>query len=64
LKPRDTGNVFNLMDALARSLNDVGKGGASQPANGRKANKAASGQKLSSEARPQCAVAVSDGVKS
>jgi DNA end-binding protein Ku len=46
VKPRDTGNVVNLMDALARSLNDVGKGGASQPANGRKAKKAASGQRI------------------
>jgi hypothetical protein len=43
VKPRDTGNVVNLMDAL--SLNDVGKGGASQPAKGRKAKKAASGQR-------------------
>ncbi len=35
VKPRDTGNVVNLMDALRESLNDVGKGGASQPAKGR-----------------------------
>jgi hypothetical protein len=41
VKPRDT--VVNLMDAL--SPNDVGKGGASQPAKGRKAKKAASGQR-------------------
>jgi DNA end-binding protein Ku len=45
VKPRDTGNVVNLMDALRKSLNDVGKGGASQPAKGRKPKKAASGQR-------------------
>jgi DNA end-binding protein Ku len=45
VKPRDTGNVVNPMDALRESLNDVGKGGASQPAKGRKPKKAASGQR-------------------
>jgi DNA end-binding protein Ku len=45
VKPRDTGNVVNLMDALRKSLSDVGKGGASQPANTRKSKKAASGQR-------------------
>jgi DNA end-binding protein Ku len=45
VKPRDTGNVVNLMDALRKSLNDVGKGGASQPAKGRKPKKAGSGQR-------------------
>jgi hypothetical protein len=44
VKPRDTGNVVNLMDALRKSLNDVGEGGASQSAKGRKPKKAASGQ--------------------
>ena len=46
-KPRDTGNVVNLMDALRKSLSDVdvGKRGASQPAKGRKPKKAASGQR-------------------
>jgi DNA end-binding protein Ku len=45
-KPRDTGNVINLMDALRKSLNDVGKGGSSQPAKGRtKPKKAAAGQR-------------------
>jgi hypothetical protein len=44
VKPRDTGNVVNLMDALRKSLNDVdvGKGGASQSAKDRKPKKAAS----------------------
>src|ERR1700726_3327665 len=45
VKPRDTGNVVNLMDALRKSLSDAGKGGASQPAKGRKPKKAASGQR-------------------
>jgi len=45
VKQRDTGNVINLMDALRKSLNDGGKGGASQPAKGRKPKKAASGQR-------------------
>jgi acyltransferase-like protein len=45
VKPRDTGNVVNLMDALRKSLNDVGKGGASQPAKTRKPKKAATGQR-------------------
>jgi DNA end-binding protein Ku len=45
VKPRDTGNVVNPTDALRKSLNDVGKGGASQPAKGRKPKKAASGQR-------------------
>jgi hypothetical protein len=31
VKRRDTGNVVKLMDALRESLNDVGKGRASQP---------------------------------
>jgi DNA end-binding protein Ku len=44
VKPRDTGNVVNLMDALRKSLSDAGKRGASQPAKGRKPKKAASGQ--------------------
>jgi DNA end-binding protein Ku len=44
-KPRDTGNVVNLMDALRKSLSDVGKRGASQPAKGQKPKKAASGQR-------------------
>jgi DNA end-binding protein Ku len=44
VKPRDTGNVVNLMDALRKSLSDAGKGGASPPAKGRK-KKAASGQR-------------------
>ena len=44
-KPRDTGNVVNLMDALRKSLSDVGKRGASQPDKGRKPKKAASGQR-------------------
>jgi DNA end-binding protein Ku len=43
VKPRDAGNVVNLMDALRKSLSDAGKGGASQPAKGRKPKKAASG---------------------
>ena len=43
-KPRDTGNVVNLMDALRKSLTNAGKGGSSQPAKGRKPKKAASGQ--------------------
>jgi DNA end-binding protein Ku len=44
-KPRDTGNVVNLMDALRKSLTDAGKGGSSQPAKGRKPKKAVSGQR-------------------
>ena len=44
VKPRDTGNVVNLMDALRKSLSDAGKRGASLPAKGRKPKKAASGQ--------------------
>jgi DNA end-binding protein Ku len=44
-KPRDTGNVVNLMDALRKSLDQSGKGGAAQPAKGRKPKKAASGQR-------------------
>jgi DNA end-binding protein Ku len=44
-KPRDTGNVINLMDALRKSLNDVDEGGRAQPAKGRKPKKAASGQR-------------------
>jgi DNA end-binding protein Ku len=44
-KPRDTGNVINLMDALRKSLDDVGKGDSSQSAKGRKYKKAASGQR-------------------
>ena len=42
VKPRDTGN---LMDALRKSLSDVGKGGAAQPAKARKPKKAAAGQR-------------------
>jgi DNA end-binding protein Ku len=45
VKPRDTGNVVNLMDALRKSLSDVGKGGAAQPAKARKPKKVASGQR-------------------
>jgi DNA end-binding protein Ku len=44
VKPRDTGNVVNLMDALRKSLNDVGKGSAPST-KGRKPKKAASGQR-------------------
>jgi DNA end-binding protein Ku len=44
VKPRDTGNVVNLMDALRKSLSSVGKE-ASQPAKSRKPKKAASGQR-------------------
>jgi DNA end-binding protein Ku len=43
-KPRDTGNVINLMDALRKSLTSAGKA-APQPAKGRKPKKAASGQR-------------------
>ena len=45
VKPRDTGNVVNLMDALRKSLSDVGTGASSQTAKGRKPKKAASGQR-------------------
>jgi DNA end-binding protein Ku len=45
VKPRDTGNVVNLMDALRKSLSDVGKGASSQTAKGRKPRKAGSGQR-------------------
>jgi DNA end-binding protein Ku len=45
VNPRDTGNVVNLMDALRKSLSDVGKGGAQQPVKGRKPKQAASGQR-------------------
>jgi DNA end-binding protein Ku len=45
VKRRDTGNVVNLMDALRKSLSDVGKGASSQTAKGRKPRKAASGQR-------------------
>jgi DNA end-binding protein Ku len=45
VKPRNTGNVVNLMDALRKSLSDAGKRGASQPGKGRKPKKAASGQR-------------------
>src|SRR3984957_12533771 len=44
-KPRDTGHVINLMDALRKSLDDVGKGDGSQSAKGRKSKKAAGGQR-------------------
>ena len=44
-EPRDTGNVINLMDALRKSLDDVGKGDGSQSAKGRKSKKAAAGQR-------------------
>jgi DNA end-binding protein Ku len=45
-KPRDSGNVINLMDALRKSLTDVGKAGDTQPAKGRsKPKKAAAGQR-------------------
>jgi len=45
-KPRDSGNVINLMDALRKSLNDVGMGDSSQLAKGRsKPKKAAAGQR-------------------
>jgi DNA end-binding protein Ku len=45
VKPRNAGNVVNLMDALRKSLSDAGKRGASQPGKGRKPKKAASGQR-------------------
>jgi DNA end-binding protein Ku len=47
VKPRDTGNVVNLMDALRKSLSDAGKRGAPQAAKakGRNPKKAASGQR-------------------
>ena len=45
MKPRNTGNVVNLMDAMRKSLSDAGKRGASQPGKGRKPKKAASGQR-------------------
>ena len=38
-------NVVKLIDALRKSLNDAGNGGTSQPAEGRKSKKAASGQR-------------------
>jgi DNA end-binding protein Ku len=44
VKPRDTGNVVNLMDALRKSLSSVGKD-VSQAAKSRKPKKAASGQR-------------------
>jgi DNA end-binding protein Ku len=44
-RPRDTGNVVNLMDALRKSLNDIGKRAVSQPAKARKQGKAPSGQR-------------------
>jgi DNA end-binding protein Ku len=44
-KPSDTGHVINLMDALRKSLDDVGKGDGSQSAKGRKSKKAAGGQR-------------------
>src|ERR1700729_4125609 len=44
-KPRDTGNVINLMDALRKSLDDVDKDNSSQSAKGRKSKKAASGKR-------------------
>jgi DNA end-binding protein Ku len=44
-KPRDTGNVINLMDALRKSLDGVGKDNSSQSAKGRKSKKGASGQR-------------------
>jgi DNA end-binding protein Ku len=45
VKPRDSGNVVNLMDALRKSLSDVGKGAISQNAKGRKPKQDASGQR-------------------
>ena len=45
VKPRDSGSVVNLMDALRKSLDQSGKRAASQPAKGRKPKKAASGQR-------------------
>jgi DNA end-binding protein Ku len=44
-KPRDTGNVINLMDALRKSLDDVDKGNSSLSAKGRKSKRAAPGQR-------------------
>src|SRR6202041_3779320 len=38
-KPRGTGNVINLMDALRKSLDDVDKDNSSQSAKGRKSKK-------------------------
>ncbi|MGA7998710.1 MAG: hypothetical protein WCA28_27935 [Bradyrhizobium sp.] len=37
--------MVNVIDALRKSLNDAGNGGTSQPAEGRKSKKAASGQR-------------------
>jgi DNA end-binding protein Ku len=45
VKPRRTGNVVNLMDALRKSLTDAGKRGGPQAAKGRKPKKAAAGQR-------------------
>ena len=36
VKPRDTGNVVNLMDALRKSLSDAGKRGARPRAGSRR----------------------------
>ena len=44
MKPHGTGNVVNLIDALRKSFNDVGKG-ATSPVKARKPKKAASGQR-------------------
>jgi DNA end-binding protein Ku len=44
-KPRGTGNVINLMDALRKSLDDVDKDNSSQSAKGRKSKKVAAGQR-------------------
>jgi DNA end-binding protein Ku len=45
VKPRDTGNVINLMDALRKSLNANGKTSARSPSRAKKSKKPAAGQK-------------------
>jgi DNA end-binding protein Ku len=45
VKPRDTGNVINLMDALRKSLNADGKTSAQSPSRAKKSKKRAAGQK-------------------
>jgi DNA end-binding protein Ku len=45
VKPRDTGNVINLMDALRKSLNADGKTSVQSPSRAKKSKKPAAGQK-------------------
>jgi DNA end-binding protein Ku len=45
VKPRDTGNVINLMDALRKSLNSDGKTSAQSSSRAKKPKKPAAGQK-------------------